>query len=461
MDRGWTKGLKNSPFQERGASATRETSDVQLPVDIVIGVDYGTRFTKIAVGTGRERRVWEDERGKRLIPSVLYVASDGTVVSYPDRPSSPSDKIEYLKMLLVERSDDVFTSVRPRVNGKPMKEAVRPLTAAFLAGLVQSVRASVLRQQPHLARRRINWFINVGAPVQHCDSHPHAFKEVAAVAFHWASQDGPTKIKLNELCEVYKDTARSLDVNSSPATVMPELTAALHEFVRDPNRADDLYGFFDIGGGTIDGAIFRINRSGAGFPLRIHAARVDHAGSMAVSRTMLAEMYSRLSHYIESPLLGQQHLPNIVIPLSEPLVFRDNRSARDEIQNLVATVIGKARRHLYGQMFSPRVDATASDTRPLRVFLAGGGASSAWYKAAIGQTFSDRNLHQWGLTGIRSEIVAKPPDYQGNDFPRFVTALGLADATPALSDAQLPSQMQDADPLPTRAMPTLITKDLV
>jgi hypothetical protein len=150
---------------------------------------------------------------------------------------------------------------------------------------------------------------------------------------------------------------------------------------------------------------------------------------------MLAQMYSRLAYYIETPLLGQAQRPNIIIPLAEPLVFRNNRSAQDEIQNLVATVIGKARRQLYGQMFSPRVDAVASNTRPLRVFLAGEGASSAWYKAVIEETFSDRNLHQFGLTGIRSEIVAKPSDYQGNDFPRFVIALGLADATAALSDA--------------------------
>jgi hypothetical protein len=42
-----------------------------------------------------------------------------------------------------------------------------------------------------------------------------------------------------------------------------------------------------------------------------------------------------------------------------------------------------------------------------------------------------------------------------------VIALGLADATAALSDAQLPSQVQDADPLPMRATPAPITKDMV
>jgi hypothetical protein len=153
--------------------------------------------------------------------------------------------------------------------------------------------------------------------------------------------------------------------------------------------------------------------------------------------------------------------PKITLPLSAQLAFKSNKSAREEIQNLVATLIGKARRQFNGQMFSPRMDATAHDTRPLRVFLAGGGANSAWYKSAIEDTFIDRNLQQWGLTGIKAEIVSRPANYSGNDFPRFVIALGLADPNTALADAQLPSQIPNADPLPIRPMTQPITKDLV
>jgi hypothetical protein len=52
------------------------------------------------------------------------------------------------------------------------------------------------------------------------------------------------------------------------------------------------------------------------------------------------------------------------------------------------------------------------------------------------------------VTGIRTEIVAKPATYQGNDFTRFVIALGLADLDSALTDAQLPRDIPDAEPLP-------------
>jgi hypothetical protein len=42
---------------------------------------------------------------------------------------------------------------------------------------------------------------------------------------------------------------------------------------------------------------------------------------------------------------------------------------------------------------------------PLRIFLAGGGASSKWYRKTIEDTYTARNLSQWGVTGIRTEVV--------------------------------------------------------
>jgi len=111
---------------------------------------------------------------------------------------------------------------------------------------------------------------------------------------------------------------------------------------------------------------------------------------------------------------------------------------------------------------TPKTGSLFHAETQLRVFIAGGGATSAWYKSAIERTFATRNLSQFGLTGIRSEIISKPADYRGDDFPRFVIALGLADSVVALADAQLPSQFRNADPLPERGSPTApITKDMV
>jgi hypothetical protein len=454
----WTQGLRDSPFAR--PEETQPPPRRPDAIDLYIGIDYGTRFTKVAIGSTRSRQVWQDSAGIRLFPSVVHVTPDGIALSYPEQPPPGSERIEYLKMLLADPDLQAFRSARAHLNGKPISEFVRPLAALFLSGLTRSVRAYLTQNLASLRQRPVNWFLNVGVPVAHCDSNAKTFKEVAAVAFHW-SEHPPGRMRLDDLLSAYLATARSLDIANSPASVVPELAAALHEFVRDPNRADNLYGFFDIGGGTVDGAIFRINRSGEGSPLQIQATRVDSTGTMAITRTMIAELYLKMQQYIESQIIGPEESPRITIPLADPLSFRDDQSVTENIQSLVHTLIYRTSRKPVWGMFSPHSNPTITVMPPLRIFLSGGGASSKWYKKTIEDTYTARNLSQWSVTGIRTEVVAKPADYRQTDYPRFVVALGLADPSAGLVEALLPSQIEDAEPLPERRSAALITKDHV
>ena len=325
--------------------------------------------------------------------------------------------------------------------------------------LVGHIQKSILESRGELPSRGVNWFLNVGAPVAHCHSNISAFQEVAAVAFEWARKTHQTKMKLSDLCLSYQATLLKLDLISSPASIVPELTATLHEFVKDPNRADNLYGLFDVGGGTLDGTIFRVNRSGIGVPLVIHAASVDSLGTIAISRTMLAEMFSKLPQYIEAPLLGADEAPSIALPLTEVLAFREKQSIYNEIQNLVASVIFKTKKHLYGELFSPRLDVNQKENPPLRIFLSGGGATSGWYKSCIERSYSDRGMHAWGLTGMRAEIVGPPGDYKHSDYAQFINRPGIRRFSAALVDARLPKQIKDAERPLEKPMPSMVTKD--
>jgi len=204
----WSTRLRDSPFHE---SKTQQPLQPQraLPVDIVIGIDFGTRFTKIAVSDGRQRQVWIDDSGQKLIPSVVYVATNGNFLSYPSAGTPGSEKIEYLKMLLAESSDRVFRSVRQTVYGKPIEGFIRPLAAAFLSTLIRRVRASITRRRPDLEQRRVNWFVNVGVPVQHYDANVDAFREVVAVAFHWSLRD-QANYKVDDLKSAYAEIVNRL-----------------------------------------------------------------------------------------------------------------------------------------------------------------------------------------------------------------------------------------------------------
>ena len=161
----------------------------------------------------------------------------------------------------------------------------------------------------------------------------------------------------------------------------------------------------------------------------------------------------KLSDCIEFPLLGTSNNPTINIPLAEPLSFHGDQSARDEVQNVIGTIAHHTSQNIY--------PGTGNDSIRLRVFLAGGGASSAWYKNSIERTLVDRNLHQFGYTSLRAELVGKPAGYSGNDYSRFVVALGLADPNASLVDAMLPSQFRKAElnMPPTKVQDYMDTKD--
>ena len=84
---------------------------------------------------------------------------------------------------------------------------------------------------------------------------------------------------------------------------------------------------------------------------------------------MLAEMFSKLPQYIEAPLLGADEAPSIALPLTEVLAFREKRSIYNEIQNLVASVIFKTKKHLYGELFTPRLDVKSKGRSLLEFFF--------------------------------------------------------------------------------------------
>ena len=269
-----------------GGTSTNVVSTTRRPIqlqarEIYVGIDFGTRFTKTVIWSeGLPRHIWRDSRGRALIPSVVHVLADGTVVPYPNVTRPDAEPIEYLKMLIANPNDDLFSSFRISLRGKTMGEVCEPLAAAFLAELLRRIRASERKKTPNVDAR---WIVNIGIPVQYCDApERERFRRVGAIAFEWSEQpSGPLSLEL--LLSAYSKTREQTDIENSPVSVFPELTAALHQFIRDPNRAEGLYGFCDVGGGTIDGAIFRINRSRRLVAISIPAARVSPFGTTAVS----------------------------------------------------------------------------------------------------------------------------------------------------------------------------------
>jgi hypothetical protein len=293
------------------------------------------------------------------------------------------------------------------------------------------------------------------------------FREVASVAFHWA-ESPPADFKVATLARSYQQQAATVDRDNSPASVFPELAAALTEYIRDPNRPEGLfYGFCDIGGGTVDGAIFRLHRA-SGLPrLAILSASVAPYGTAAVARGIVgkldrglpAEKASALSSQVEALLVEKQSLPVVVQEPAARFFKKHDAEPMTNVQNFLRQFVNEARmkRNVNGHTFA---DPFTGEKIELRFFLAGGGAESGWYRTALSLD-PEVNQALYGVKKVRLETVKRSAGFRGNEFSRFVIALGLTNLPDELEEASqlLPSKIEKKPPLPEREGPRAITKD--
>lgn len=464
--------MSNEPKKQRWFEALSQGLGLRTrpvaPTEIIIGIDYGTRFTKVAIGrSGQEPLVWKGLRGTALIPSIVHITAEGDVLPWPEGMPPGAIRIEYLKMLLARPHDPIFALPSSILAGQEWETVIKALAAVFLSEIIYRVRVSE-EGKPHLRNANIRWLVNVGVPVEHFDApEREVFREVASVAFKWAEL-APQDFKVATLARTYQQQAAAIDRDTTPASVFPELAAALTEYIRDPNRPEGLfYGFCDIGGGTIDGAIFRLHR-GSGLPrLAILSASVAPHGTAAVARAVAGKLnvalptdkVAALTASIEASLIDKQ-APASTNELAVRVLKKYDAEIREGLQNFMRRFVNEARlkRNVNGHSFA---DPVTGDEIELRFFLAGGGAESGWYKTVILGLDPKDNQAFYGVRKLRLETVKRAAGFRGSEYPRFVIALGLTNLPEYLEEASrlLPSKIKRKPPLPERGPMRATTKD--
>jgi len=437
-------------------------------VDAHIGIDFGTRFTKVALHLPHVdvRKVLSlREASGRLFPSRLLIGDDDLIYPPDLEPRLANASIEYLKMRLAEPETTIFGSMR---RGAEISANIRALSALFLAGVIRLAQQASLRE-PTLAGRRVVWMANVGVPVKYCDSSALlTFREVCGVAWQWR-EEKPSPFDMKELRRAYGSTVGQIAgaLDDLPIRVAPELTAALAHFGDNRNTAPGLYAFIDIGGGTLDGSAFELRRGPNGPEFTIYAAEVDELGTMALAHHALGEIERDLEAGIETQLILGGMAPSISIPPQK----LELRKSEERVQKLLHRVGAITRKKQPGLRFSDdlyassrKLQSIANPAHPvIPVFLSGGGARSEWYQSLFRRTSADFNEHQYGIGGYDVRLLPRPPGNNDDDYLRFVIATGLASARLHWNQYQLPSAIESPPPPPDWHPPfqAPVTKDMV
>lgn len=432
-------------------------------LDVVIGLDFGTRFRKVAyriVGVDQTHVIIPDQTKPEsaLFKSTLYVERQSLTAYRLRPPRLVSEELPYLKLLL-KNLEQPPVAVPIMLQRMLDHDSIKALSTFFLAGVLRAAIVTILAQEKaRVAGKNIFYALNVSLPADHCDDIARErFKEVASIALQWSMDDLGTAPSA-EIAALTLAYSRETKVVTSKAdvAVFPEIIAALYQFITRSDTPAGVHGFLDIGGGTIDGCIFRLIRvRGGALQVNILSAKVATLGTIIVAKKALSVLYADLERRVEKELVTRSDI-QIEVPL--PLT-----RAAEDLSNFAAELLLNARNKSAGQVLVQDPSAALKTSHLLRelktsftFMVGGGGARSGWYTKTFAAVHSDRDLAKWNIMPFDCRIVPPPTDFVPPTpiaFERFIIADGLTTDAPNLESliTKLPSQLQPGSPLPTRS----------
>ncbi|MYA88909.1 MAG: hypothetical protein F4X97_10750, partial [Boseongicola sp. SB0662_bin_57] len=433
-------------------------------IAINLGVDFGTRLTKVCVRSDEVGTAVVDFVGRglggALVCSVVCTNENG-VISVPPPGAAPSAKcaIAYLKMALADRAHLSFGEDVPQPT-VPTEEVSKALSAYFLSKTISRAKGWVLAAwNEHIGDRVVQWSGNVGLPVEHFDSDVRPkFQEVVAVAWHW-SEIGIPEGTIDDLVRAYEICEARREPATSHFQACPEIAAAVMSFAMSRTSVPGIYVYFDVGGGTVDGVTFNLRRPSGEVHVNFYAGQVKSLGVDWIAddvcqRLSVEGSDSPDAERIKSALLNgkskevdaalAQYADQIAL-MAGGVIYqgkrKDGRNWREEkIQ--VSFAQRTLRRHLNDE-----------DVTPLRVFVGGGGGGSSFYQQSISNGYERNTLRLYGIPPFDLIEVPFPADLlmgsvKTRDYHRFLIAYGLSVPYGEGPEIGLPSQF---DPVPPRA----------
>jgi hypothetical protein len=230
---------------------------------IIIGLDFGTAFTKVVIGEVRISYavpfMSEKYENPYLLSSALKIASNGEC-SFGHDVQSSGQLLTNLKMKLLE--------------GSPSKEDLVNIVA-FLALVLRHCRLWLMENHRLIYEGKyLDWYVNVGLPTDsyHDEALTATYHNVLTAA--WALSIIPDAVTIhcaNKMLSCVEGGERLLDedcvnlqdrlICAETIGLFPEFVAQVTGYVRSPLRKQDLHLMMDVGAGTIDISVFNVFES--------------------------------------------------------------------------------------------------------------------------------------------------------------------------------------------------------
>jgi len=378
-------------------------------VDIVIGLDFGTSYTKAAVGFKDKifPVTWEGVSlcdPSYLLPSEYTYFDDGSV---------------FIGQHAAARQDDIRADLKLPFINPAVSSASIGRAGGFVALVLRYVRAWVFHHHgSKLGRARLRWQLNIGAPSDGLENArlAQAYRQLAATAWQRSLEENPQRLA-NAGAEPWSEHTRLQDLVD--LQVRPEFVAQMAGYMQSPQRQRGLHALVDVGGGTLDVVTFIVHQVDDDDTFPFLVPQVHALGTHGLIQNRFAGIDAAASTHAVDELAPIASAPEFAQATGLAVSHVAGRDAlfKAELQRVIKAVLDttKSRRYRLSDAWRTGV----------RTFFTGGGSRFDLYRDAVttAKVPSEKGLQLMPLPPHKNlDGFAGGPD----DYQRISVACGLA-----------------------------------
>lgn len=411
------RSLFSGACQFSSANAGRDVCDV------VIGLDFGTACSKVAIRTPFHQNrafivpfdVFGHPSCRYLLPTHLSLSSNHYYLPVVKEAAHFNDL--KLRMIASLGKEDDFKN--------DIDNAI-----AYLALVLRYVRSWFIREQAKAyGQYALSWHVNIGLPSSTAEDSNlcNLYRRVAYAA--WALSVGEGDITYHRLVETTEalHLGQISDDDLPPIEVFPEMAAEVTGYTQSDMRRDGLHLLIDAGAGTLDICGFNVYSVDGENRLPIFSTSVEPRGVLSIHLARRAALLDRYK------LICDGIVPDAGTPLCAQADYIPSRDiCRETLSGADESMLAECRRQLtaVAQHLRKSMHPNAEEWRTrLPVFLCGGGSAVPMYRQLV-KDFSVWLKEQVGSDGVRQMILPKPDRVHGEvseeDYHRFAVATGLS-----------------------------------
>ncbi len=422
-----------------------DVANARRNVDVVIGVDFGTAYTKAAIGM-LDKIYPVDWTGVADLPQRYLLPSEYSLTSGGEAAVGirPGSQLDDVALSLKHPFLEPHVSTSSITNG-----------AIFLALVLRYARAWVYHHhRSKLGAAGIRWHLNIGAPSNGLEQERlvRAYRRLGNAA--WSLSRQPGAITPGTAARCTEDVAADQPVDGLVALgVFPEFVAQMAGYLQSPQRQRGLHALADVGGGTLDLVTFIVHKRDDEDIFPFLVPEVTAYGTQMLNQNRLVNADPEDRTRSPDELAPTLDAAAFAAATARPL---DDVQTRDGI--FFADLRGVTQRVLNHTKQKRYCDSDAWRTG-LPFFLTGGGAGVDGYRKVI-----DSASKPYAAS---TRLMLLPPhpklaDFDGDElaYQRVSVACGLAQDAFSLGRITLAKEVEDDIPVTRRRHEQLDRDDL-